>query len=71
AQHWRPDAEMLAIAAEDMSSLAEQIDAAIEYLDGMRNSLPPNVSHGAANADRGKIALLFPGQGSQFTGMLR
>jgi acyl transferase domain-containing protein len=71
AQHWRADAEMIAIAAEDSASLGRYIDAALEYLDGARKALPSNVSHGVANPGRGKIALLFPGQGSQFTGMLR
>jgi len=71
AQQWRPDVETLAIAAGDFASLAEQIDAAVAYLDGARNVLPPNVSHGTAKSGRGKIALLFPGQGSQYTGMLR
>jgi len=71
AQHWQPGGEMLAIAAKDMSSLAEHIDTAIAYLDGTRKTLPPNVSHGTAKAERGKIALLFPGQGSQYIGMLR
>lgn len=71
AQAWKPDAEMLAIAAADFASLGESIDAAIEWLDGKRKSLPTNIAHGSADGTRGKVALLFPGQGSQFTGMLR
>ena len=71
AQHWQPDVETIAIAAKDLVSLTEQIDAAIAYLDGARATLPANVSHGGASGERGKLAFLFPGQGSQFTGMLR
>lgn len=71
SQHWQPGAEMLAIAATDMTALAGDIDSAIAYLDGARKNLPANVSHGTESGVRGKLALLFPGQGSQFTGMLR
>jgi acyl transferase domain-containing protein len=71
AQHWQRDAETIAIAAKDLVSLTEQIDAAIAYLDDARTTLPANVSHGSASRERGKLAFLFPGQGSQFTGMLR
>ena len=72
AQEWRAtDAEAIAIAAKDLASLGGQIDATIEYLDGARKALPPSVSYRAANGERGKLAFLFPGQGSQFTGMLR
>jgi acyl transferase domain-containing protein/NAD(P)H-dependent flavin oxidoreductase YrpB (nitropropane dioxygenase family) len=71
ARHWQPGGETLAIAATDIAALAGDIDAAIAYLDGSRKDLPSNISHGTAGGVRGKLALLFPGQGSQFTGMLR
>jgi acyl transferase domain-containing protein/NAD(P)H-dependent flavin oxidoreductase YrpB (nitropropane dioxygenase family) len=71
ARHWQPDAEVLTVAAQDIPSLAEQLDAAIDWLDGRRKALPPKVSHGTTAGERGKVALLFPGQGSQYTGMLR
>ena len=36
-----------------------------------RKPLPPGVHHGVRAAAPGKLAVLFPGQGSQYTGMLR
>ena len=71
AHAFRADAETLAIAAADIAGMGTQIDAALEYLDGVRKTLPHGAHHGSADGPRGRIAVLFPGQGSQYAGMGR
>lgn len=63
--------EALAIVAPDVRALAALIDAALAWLEGRAGALPPHALHGAAGDGHRKVALLFPGQGSQYVDMLR
>ena len=71
AERWQPGRETLAIVAKDMRDLGMQLDSAAKFLRGEAQALPPTIRHAAAGQAPGKLALLFPGQGSQYTGMLR
>ena len=71
AERWQPGRETLAVVAKDLHDLGAQLEIAARYLRGESQTLPPTVRHAAAGAAPGKLALLFPGQGSQYTGMLR
>jgi acyl transferase domain-containing protein/NAD(P)H-dependent flavin oxidoreductase YrpB (nitropropane dioxygenase family) len=71
AERWQPGRETLAIVAKDLRDLGAQLDSAAKFLRGESQTLPPTVRHAAAGQAPGKLALLFPGQGSQYTGMLR
>lgn len=63
--------ETLAVVADSLPDLATKLDKAQAFLRGEAKALPPGVYHGVAGANPGKVAVLFPGQGSQYTGMLR
>jgi acyl transferase domain-containing protein len=71
AERWQGGRETLAIVAKDVRDLGLQLDSAAKFLRGETQALPPTVRHAAAGQAAGKLALLFPGQGSQYTGMLR
>ena len=71
AERWLPNGETLSVVAKDIADLGTQLEIAVAYLRGATRILPPSISHGTADQERGKLALLFPGQGSQYTGMLR
>ena len=71
AERWQPGRETLTVVAKDVRDLAAQLAIAAKYLRGESQTLPPTVRHAAAGAAPGKLALLFPGQGSQYPGMLR
>jgi acyl transferase domain-containing protein len=71
AERWQPGRETLAIVAKDIRDLGAQLESAARFLRGESQSLPPTIRHAAAGQAPGKLALLFPGQGSQYTGMLR
>ncbi len=71
AKHRQPDTETVAIVARDAADLATKIALAIAHLRGDTNALPSGIYHGSAAQAQGKLAVLFPGQGSQYTGMLR
>ncbi len=71
ARDFTTGGETLAIVAEGIADLAAKLDKAQAFLRGEAKALPPGVYHGAAGAEPGKLAVLFPGQGSQYTGMLR
>lgn len=71
AERWQPGRETLAIVAKDMRDLGVQLESAAKFLRGEAQALPPTIRHAAAGQAPGKLALLFPGQGSQYTGMLR
>jgi acyl transferase domain-containing protein/NAD(P)-dependent dehydrogenase (short-subunit alcohol dehydrogenase family) len=63
--------ETLAIVAKDAADLQAKLAKALEFLSGQAKAVPPGVFHGAPTESAGKVALLFPGQGSQYPGMLR
>lgn len=71
ARHYRSGSETLAIVAGSASDLATRLGQALAYLRGEATALAPGVVHGAAGAQPGKVAVLFPGQGSQYPDMLR
>ena len=62
--------ETLAIVAKDAGDLGMKISAALSWLRGDASGLPYGVNHGV-DAPKGKLAVLFPGQGSQYAGMMR
>ena len=71
AARWSSGREMVAIVAKDVSDLKRKLDLALAHLGGDARPLPPGVYHGVRAETPGKLAVLFPGQGSQYTGMLR
>ena len=71
ASRWSPNQETVAIVAKDRADLMAKLDLALARLGGDARPLPPGVHHGVRNEAPGKLAVLFPGQGSQYTGMLR
>ena len=72
ASRWSPNVETVAIVAKDGADLLVKLDLALAPTRAAtRSRLPPGVHHGVRAAAPGKLAMLFPGQGSQYTGMLR
>ncbi len=71
AARWRMRGEVLAIVAGSVADLRTKLAAAIRYANGEVKALPPGVFFGSPSATRGKLAVLFPGQGSQYPGMAR
>ncbi|MFO0752029.1 MAG: SDR family oxidoreductase [Thermodesulfovibrionales bacterium] len=71
ARNYRAEGEVLALVAADAGDLAVKIRSALGFLEGESAPLQPGVYHGARTGRGGRLAVLFPGQGSQYTGMLR
>ncbi|MCB1994310.1 MAG: SDR family NAD(P)-dependent oxidoreductase [Burkholderiaceae bacterium] len=72
AQGWQAGAsERLAIVARDVAEARQKMAAAAAWLDDPRTPPPPGVSHGIGAPLEGQVALLFPGQGSQYPEMAR
>jgi acyl transferase domain-containing protein/NAD(P)H-dependent flavin oxidoreductase YrpB (nitropropane dioxygenase family)/NADP-dependent 3-hydroxy acid dehydrogenase YdfG len=71
AKRWRAGTETVTIVAKDTTDLAAKISGAIAWLRGENTRLPAGVHHGSSARAQGKLAILFPGQGSQYPGMLR
>lgn len=72
AQHWKPGAaERLCIVARDMDDLLRKLAQAADWLKDPRTPAPPGIAHGSGPAPEGRVALLFPGQGSQYPEMAR
>jgi acyl transferase domain-containing protein/NAD(P)H-dependent flavin oxidoreductase YrpB (nitropropane dioxygenase family)/NAD(P)-dependent dehydrogenase (short-subunit alcohol dehydrogenase family) len=71
AKVYQTGGETLAIVATDPGDLANKIGAALSYLSGESSTLSPGVYHSDSAEIDGKVAVLFPGQGAQYAGMLR
>lgn len=67
----RGGGETLAIVAKTRDDLAVKLGAALAFLRGDAKLLPPGVHHGLRAHAGAKLAVLFPGQGSQYPGMGR
>jgi acyl transferase domain-containing protein/NAD(P)H-dependent flavin oxidoreductase YrpB (nitropropane dioxygenase family)/NAD(P)-dependent dehydrogenase (short-subunit alcohol dehydrogenase family) len=62
----------LAIVADSLAGLQDQIRGAVAHLGSERKPLPAGVYFAAESLGRdGKLAFMFPGQGSQYPDMLR
>ncbi|MFT5171840.1 MAG: malonyl CoA-acyl carrier protein transacylase [Gammaproteobacteria bacterium] len=59
----------LAIVARSKADLIEKLNAAAGALDDGETPLGADIAFGAGPADIGKVAFLFPGQGSQYVDM--
>ncbi len=70
ANQWRRDNEVLAIVASDANDLKNKLDRTLDYLTNGEKRIPPHTYHNKAPL-KGKIAVLFPGQGAQYLEMLR
>ncbi|WP_425259604.1 SDR family NAD(P)-dependent oxidoreductase [Rubrivivax sp. RP6-9] len=71
AAAWQPGDERLAVVARSAEDLAAKLAAAQACLRGDAKVAPPGVFHRSGAPLGGKLAVLFPGQGSQYTGMAR
>jgi acyl transferase domain-containing protein/NAD(P)H-dependent flavin oxidoreductase YrpB (nitropropane dioxygenase family)/NADP-dependent 3-hydroxy acid dehydrogenase YdfG len=71
ANRWVRGAESVAIVAKNPAELATKLAMMLSFLRGELKALPPGLYHGRHAGAPGKLAVLFPGQGSQYPGMLR
>lgn len=67
----KPDGETLAIVAADKAGLAARIKSALDILTRRDQSPPEGVYLPEGAEPGGRLAVLFPGQGAQYVGMLR
>ncbi len=73
AQAQNNQAACLTIVAESLSKLRTDLEIAIAYLENRHSqTLPPHIQFGMADPQANQqIAFLFPGQASQYSGMVR
>lgn len=67
---FQPDQKMVALVASDLTDLRNKLEQTLNFLEGKLKQLPPGIYFKNEIAG-GKIAVLFPGQGSQYTEMLQ
>ncbi len=63
--------ECLAIVSSDLKDLSEKIESGLKFLTGETADLKSGVYYNDGTPADGKLAVLFSGQGSQYTYMLR
>ncbi|MES9990551.1 MAG: SDR family NAD(P)-dependent oxidoreductase [Candidatus Thiodiazotropha sp.] len=61
----------IAIIASDEEDLKSKLSSAVDFLNAKSTELTAGVHYGEQSPGSGKIAVLFPGQGSQYTNMGR
>ncbi len=71
AKQWHPGRETVAIVAASQDDLIKKIRRVLSYLKGDNSVLTPGIYHSANDELDGKLAVLFSGQGSQYTNMFR
>ncbi len=70
ALNWKSDKNTIAIVASDLEDLKEKIEQARGHLEGQVKDLTTGV-YSSSTSVEGKVAVLFSGQGSQYTDMLQ
>lgn len=73
AARWRAGQETIAMVARNTEDLRAKLGATLASLEGGARDLPAGVYRGSMGAasSPGRVAALFPGQGSQYPGMAR
>ncbi|GAX59675.1 polyketide-type polyunsaturated fatty acid synthase PfaA [Candidatus Scalindua japonica] len=71
AKKWQVGETCLAIISENLADLTKKIGTVLRYFKGEITALPSGVYHGDSIKYDAKVAVLFSGQGSQYTGMMR
>jgi len=71
AKEWQHGYETIAIVAKDIEDLIKKISTSLDYLQGKNEKLPVGIYYGNSVQPIGKLAVLFPGQGSQYPKMSR
>lgn len=72
ALHWKREKQILVIVAKDTEQLAQKIKQALAHMEAPeKTKLPQGVYTNTNQGKEGKLAVLFSGQGSQYTGMMQ
>lgn len=72
ASSWKAEGAVASIVATDTTDLQKKIGLLLDNLRGANKNLPAGLYHNTDLAVHdGKLAVLFSGQGSQYTGMMR
>ncbi len=68
---WEREKETVAIVARDLTDLRNKIGLTINFLIGDKLIPPPGINYSAGTTSNTKLAVLFPGQGSQYAHMFQ
>jgi acyl transferase domain-containing protein/NAD(P)H-dependent flavin oxidoreductase YrpB (nitropropane dioxygenase family)/NAD(P)-dependent dehydrogenase (short-subunit alcohol dehydrogenase family) len=71
AKKWTPSAATMAFVALDIGDLKQKLDARVAFLKGDQQRPPSGIHYGSSLDRQGKLAVLFSGQGAQYTYMFR